>query len=449
LSEYQNCGSGGSAPQGGTPATNDHPTLRQGSRGDAVTHLQDHLNDRGYGLSRDGNFGSGTAGAVRDFQSKNGLAADGVVGPATWNALHSGGGSAPAPAPTDPNAPYGAIGAKWNALGGANGVLGAPTTAEASTADGGRFQRFSKGSGNAIYHHPSYGTWALYGAIGATFRNFGGSSGILGYPLMDEASTSGGGRYQRFHKGSGNAIYHSSAGTYEVHGSIGARYRSEGGSGSFLGFPTSHEINAPGGRQSNFQGGSIFWNSSNGQVTVNRNGAAPAPAPSNPPANQPPANAPPPTSTGSGTRYKVRSVFNNRCVDADIAAGQNKDGGKVQQWDCISDNANQLIRLNSRGGGWYEMKFQHSPYRCVDAYAFGKTNGSAIVQWPCNGKDNQLVKKVHRGSGSQGDFYQLEFKHAPGMCLDFDSNQNRNGGKVQAWQCLSNNSNQRFYLLVR
>jgi peptidoglycan hydrolase-like protein with peptidoglycan-binding domain len=61
--------------------------LRQGSTGGAVKILQVGLNGRGYPLVGDGIFGAGTDGAVRRFQSDNGLAADGIVGPQTWNAL--------------------------------------------------------------------------------------------------------------------------------------------------------------------------------------------------------------------------------------------------------------------------------------------------------------------------------------------------------------------------
>jgi lysozyme family protein len=42
---------------------------------------------RALGISADGLFGSGTESAVKSFQSNHGLRADGVVGPATWQAL--------------------------------------------------------------------------------------------------------------------------------------------------------------------------------------------------------------------------------------------------------------------------------------------------------------------------------------------------------------------------
>lgn len=63
------------------------PTLRVGSRGEAVVRLQQALVAHGAAISADGAFGPMTAAAVKDFQRSQGLAADGVVGPMTWGAL--------------------------------------------------------------------------------------------------------------------------------------------------------------------------------------------------------------------------------------------------------------------------------------------------------------------------------------------------------------------------
>ena len=72
-------------------------TYRQGSTGEQVRIIQTKLKNWGYyDGAVDGIFGSGTAEAVRDFQRKNGLTADGIVGPATLKALGmstGGGGS--------------------------------------------------------------------------------------------------------------------------------------------------------------------------------------------------------------------------------------------------------------------------------------------------------------------------------------------------------------------
>lgn len=62
--------------------------LRFGSRGTLVEYLQLALVRAGYTtLSIDGVFGARTRDAVRDFQQKNGLTPDGVVGRRTWSAL--------------------------------------------------------------------------------------------------------------------------------------------------------------------------------------------------------------------------------------------------------------------------------------------------------------------------------------------------------------------------
>jgi cell wall-associated NlpC family hydrolase len=67
------------------PAT---PLLKQGMSGDEIYKLQLKLQEIGYYEDApDGTFGSRTKAAVQEFQLDLGLAADGVVGPATLNAL--------------------------------------------------------------------------------------------------------------------------------------------------------------------------------------------------------------------------------------------------------------------------------------------------------------------------------------------------------------------------
>ena len=61
--------------------------LSYGSQGSEVTELQKLLNQNGYTLDEDGIFGSKTQEAVRDYQQKNNLDVDGIVGTNTWGAL--------------------------------------------------------------------------------------------------------------------------------------------------------------------------------------------------------------------------------------------------------------------------------------------------------------------------------------------------------------------------
>ena len=66
------------------------PTLRKGSKGDAVRELQTMLLKLGYDLGPcgiDGDFGKATEAAVRSFQSDHRLTVDGIVGKNSWAEL--------------------------------------------------------------------------------------------------------------------------------------------------------------------------------------------------------------------------------------------------------------------------------------------------------------------------------------------------------------------------
>ena len=67
-------------------------TLRTGSRGDLVKALQTKLKELGYYTGTiDGDYGSSTASAVKEFQRRNGLTADGIAGEKTLKALYTSG----------------------------------------------------------------------------------------------------------------------------------------------------------------------------------------------------------------------------------------------------------------------------------------------------------------------------------------------------------------------
>jgi putative chitinase len=79
---------GATAPAAaGATAAPTMPVLSRGSQGDAVVQLQKQLRDLSFAVAIDGDFGPGTEVALTRFQSENGLAADGIVGPQTWAAL--------------------------------------------------------------------------------------------------------------------------------------------------------------------------------------------------------------------------------------------------------------------------------------------------------------------------------------------------------------------------
>lgn len=72
--------------------TNDRPLLRYGDKNSYVKELQESLIKLGYfcgSYGADGDFGSGTLAAVKNFQSTHGLVVDGIVGNVTWGEISS------------------------------------------------------------------------------------------------------------------------------------------------------------------------------------------------------------------------------------------------------------------------------------------------------------------------------------------------------------------------
>jgi uncharacterized protein with LGFP repeats len=186
----------------------------------------------------------------------------------------------------DSFAVYGAIGAEYAATAherGGNGqivqqILGAPTNDELNVPGvaGARMQTFQ---GGTIYWSPSTGAHVVYGAIGARYESIGGPS-AYGLPISDEANVSFVARARVSQFQGGRAIYWSLAsGAHLVYGAIEAEYLHTANERDYygrvvktlLGAPTSDEMNVPGvagARMNTFQGGNIYWSPSTGAHVV-------------------------------------------------------------------------------------------------------------------------------------------------------------------------------------
>lgn len=166
---------------------------------------------------------------------------------------------------------HGGILAHWGVLGWERGPMGYPVSDETGAPDGvGRYNNFASGS---IYWRPGSGASSVRAAIRAHWVALGGVAGVLGYPLNDESGSSDGvGRYNNFSALGGNAsIYWSpSSGPYEVLGAIRSRWASLGWERSWLGYPVTDQYPVAGGLRSDFQHGSIIWNSASNTTTVLR-----------------------------------------------------------------------------------------------------------------------------------------------------------------------------------
>lgn len=149
---------------------------------------------------------------------------------------------------------------RYDALGGAKGLLGAATTGVTACPDRvGYFQHFKGGS---IYFHPHAGAHEVHGDIRAKWAAMGWERSFLGYPRTDETKGNDTRREGRYNHFQGGSIYwHPLSAAREVHGAIRAKYLELGAEASFLGYPTTDETATPDGigRFNHFQAGSIYW----------------------------------------------------------------------------------------------------------------------------------------------------------------------------------------------
>lgn len=139
--------------------------VQYGSTGVAVKELQQILNKSGYNLSEDGIFGSKTQAAVKDYQMKNGLSVDGIVGLKTWDSLSKGTAS-----PSTPTAP------KPTAAPTAKPLPSAPqydTTTWGETDKGKESWNAYQDAQNAVINHGDfqYGNQAQLDAIMQSILN--------------------------------------------------------------------------------------------------------------------------------------------------------------------------------------------------------------------------------------------------------------------------------------
>jgi len=155
---------------------------------------------------------------------------------------------------------YGGIMGKYREAGGPSGYLGLVTSDESDVpgVSGARVSEFQSGR---IFWHMTSGVHSVIGAINQLYGSLGGPT-LLGMPVSDEKDVAGvpGGRESDF--STGRIYYHPSAGTHEVYGGILGKYLALGGPSGYLGMPVSGErdvAGVAGARENVFQNGRIYW----------------------------------------------------------------------------------------------------------------------------------------------------------------------------------------------
>jgi len=118
--------------------------------------------------------------------------------------------------------------------------------------------------GYSAYQCP---TGLTVGAIHEKYMALGGCSSVVGGPVTAELTTPDGiGRYNVFERGS---IYWTpDTDAHEVHGAIRDKWGELDWEFGPLGYPISDEYDVSGGRRSDFENGSLVWDSATGSVTM-------------------------------------------------------------------------------------------------------------------------------------------------------------------------------------
>ena len=127
-------------------------TIQHGSSGDSVKEWQKYLNTQGYSLTVDGIFGDKTLAATKEYQTKNGLSVDGIVGKNTWGAAGYSDINTPVSAPTIKPAPTAPTydTTSWDDTQKGKDALGAYNSAKDAVNNYGPFQYGNMEQYNAV-----------------------------------------------------------------------------------------------------------------------------------------------------------------------------------------------------------------------------------------------------------------------------------------------------------
>ncbi|MGY1741952.1 MULTISPECIES: hypothetical protein [unclassified Blastococcus] len=156
----------------------------------------------------------------------------------------------------------GAILQTWRDLGAQGGPMGFPT-GDDMAVPGGYKTDFAGGS---IYWSPATGTAGVRGALRDKYEAAGGPA-VLGFPVAHDGATADG-RGALVRLQGGWIVWSQATGAHVVRGAILQTWRDLGAQGGPMGFPTGDDTAVPGGYETDFANGSIYWSAATGAQGV-------------------------------------------------------------------------------------------------------------------------------------------------------------------------------------
>ncbi|HET6899695.1 MAG TPA: thaumatin family protein [Vicinamibacteria bacterium] len=147
----------------------------------------------------------------------------------------------------------------------------------------------------------------------------------------------------------------------------------------------------------------------------------------------PPSPTPPPGGGISTTTwYTLVNQGNGKCVD-DNAWGTT-NGSTIIQWPCGSQQFNQEFQFQPTDSGYYRVMVRQAAWLGLDVTggAGATGNGAKIQLWGVGtpAGTNQQWRPVALGNG----FFRLVARHS-GRCLDVPGQSTANGTQLQQWDC--------------
>ena len=141
-----------------------------------------------------------------------------------------------------------------------------------------------------------------------------------------------------------------------------------------------------------------------------------------------------PFPTGPGTLYRIGAD----CSRTPVATGLSNptsvafgpDGNAYISHRGTSPALGEVIRIDLQAApGLYELVASHSE-KCLDVPEWSTNDGTPVVQWTCNGGDNQ---RWNLETGSDG-YSRLVALHS-GKCLDVSGASTEDRADIIQWQC--------------
>ena len=105
-----------------------------------------------------------------------------------------------------------------------------------------------------------------------------------------------------------------------------------------------------------------------------------------------------------------------------LTAAPRRMAGRWQQWQFVD-----------KGSGYFNIVNRNSG-KCLDVNGASTADGANIIQWTCNGGNNQQWQWVATGS-----YFNLKARHS-GKCINVVGSSTADGALLEQRTCASGNS---------